>query len=79
MNSDIKIVLQYVEPKDLGKFFNKHHIDFSFKFRYDARPHELVENIFDCIFENFPNIVLIGANIKFNADYGMLKKYDVMM
>ena len=74
----VKIILLYVEPIRLCKFFNKHHMNFDFAFRYDARPYELSIDVLNCVFGNFPNVVLIGANIVklITVD---VKKIEVLM
>lgn len=59
----LTIILRYVEPSNLIKFFIKHHLDFNLKFQYDAVNEQLEIQSTNIIFNNFPNISLKSINI----------------
>lgn len=59
----LNIVLMYVEPRYLIKFFAVHGFKLDLKFVYDMFNYDLMLVEIECIFMNFPNIVVIGMSV----------------
>lgn len=61
--SILDIVLSYVEPINLVRFFVMHRLDFDKKFVYDMFVYDLTPKEIRCIFCNFPNVIVTGIFI----------------
>lgn len=59
----LNIMLSYVKPKNLIKFFIIHKLNFNIRFQYDAYNYSMTNNELEYVFRNFPNIVVTGLNI----------------
>lgn len=63
MNDILCLTILYVHPTTLLPFFINRHIDFRLKFTYNAVNFQLRLSYFNSLFNNFPNINLMGAHV----------------
>lgn len=75
----IKLSIKYLSPFELLPFFKIHNINFNLQFSYDASSHELSCETFNHIFDQFPNIIIIGIYLNnLNDVQNIHKKLDAI-
>ena len=57
-----KIIVSYARPRELSNVFIQNDLPFNMTFKYDAFDHIIRSG--ECVFKQFPNIVLIGLAIE---------------
>ena len=69
MSFDIfSIIINYIKPKKLLRFFRKHNLHTGLRFRYDAKNYILYPSDVRTIFDKFPNIHILSLQLRHKTD-----------